>query len=129
MFLGTHQRTLDDKGRVALPPSFRDQLSQFCIATVMGDQPSLGFYSEDAFRETTAKLRADIDGGLREEDEMRRVAGSAEQLKIDGQGRVTVPAELRSAVGLEKDAVIIGVVDRFELWAPERHDERLGRSS
>lgn len=129
MFLGTHQRTLDDKGRISLPSSFRDKLSEFCIATVMSDQPSLGFYSESAFLETTNKLRADIDAGLKNEDEMRRVAGSAEPLKIDSQGRVTVPAELRSAAGLDKEAVVLGVVDRFEIWSPSAHEHHLGRKS
>ena len=50
--------------------------------------------------------------------------GSASEGSFDKQGRVLVPPTLRNAAGLEKDVVLVGVLDRVEIWDKERWDER-----
>src|SRR5262249_23377467 len=61
----------------------------------------------------------------------RLIASRAADCEIDVQGRILLPASLRERCGLPRDAVVIGVLNRFELWAPEaweafvRESERL----
>ena len=47
---------------------------------------------------------------------------SAEQVKLDGQGRVTIPQRLREDVGIEKDVVVLGARERMEIWDRETHE-------
>ena len=49
----------------------------------------------------------------------RRLASQAADCELDVQGRILLPAALRQAVGLGRDVQVVGVLDRFEVWAPE----------
>ncbi len=122
MFLGTHQRTLDDKGRLSLPSSFRDLLTQNCIITRLADGKALGIYPEDEFAATVQRLRNKILDGEATQDDLRRFAGNAEQVKIDNQGRVTIPSALRDQLSMGRDVTVAGVIDRFEVWEPAAYE-------
>jgi division/cell wall cluster transcriptional repressor MraZ len=52
----------------------------------------------------------------------RLVASRAADCEIDGQGRILLPPAQRAATGLQRDAVVIGVLNRFEVWTPEAWD-------
>ena len=43
-------------------------------------------------------------------------------MKLDGQGRITIPQRLREAVGIDKDVVVLGVRDRMEIWDRETYE-------
>ena len=58
----------------------------------------------------------------------RLLASRAADCEIDGQGRILLPPALRAAAGLARDAVVIGVLNRFEVWAPEAWDGFLRES-
>ena len=47
--------------------------------------------------------------------------GAATFVELDGNGRITVPASHRAAVGIEKKAVLLGMGDKFELWSEQAH--------
>ncbi len=123
MFLGMHQRTLDEKGRLSLPSGFRELLAQTCIVTRLADGQALGVYPEEHFAASVQRLREKISDGEANQDDLRRFAGNAEPLKIDNQGRITIPAALRDGVGLTRDVTVAGVVDRFEIWDPTAFEE------
>ena len=53
---------------------------------------------------------------------VRVLASRATDAKLDVQGRILLPVPLRTEVGLERDALVIGVLDRFEVWAPDAWD-------
>ena len=44
------------------------------------------------------------------------IFGKAEEVDLDGQGRLLIPQRLRSEAGIDKEAVIVGVLDRMEIW-------------
>lgn len=52
-----------------------------------------------------------------------KVIGLAHELVPDGQGRVRIPQPLLRAAGLGRDAVLVGMLDKFEIWAQERFDD------
>jgi transcriptional regulator MraZ len=50
----------------------------------------------------------------------RLLTSRAVDCELDVQGRILLPAPLRAAAGLDREALVIGVLNRFEVWAPER---------
>jgi MraZ protein len=58
----------------------------------------------------------------------RVLASHASDCDLDGQGRILIPAALRRAAGLEGEAVVVGVLERFEIWAPDRWERFLGEA-
>ena len=58
----------------------------------------------------------------------RVLASHACDCELDSQGRILIPASLRRAAGLETEAVVNGVLERFEIWAPDRWERFLGEA-
>jgi MraZ protein len=58
----------------------------------------------------------------------RVLASHATDCELDGQGRILLPHELRAAAGLEREAVVVGVLNRFEIWTPVRWEAFLRES-
>ena len=115
MFLGTHRPRLDEKGRLALPARFRDELPEGVVITKGQDRCLYGFPLASSGRSATSsatnrcRLKA-----LREYS--RTLFGSATQETPDKQGRVTLPPALRDYAGLDRDVVVVGINSRFEIW-------------
>jgi MraZ protein len=113
--LGTHSYSLDPKGRVSLPARFRDAFDDGLWLTVGQDRCLYCFPRAEWERrsgEVDAFALSDRDGRAF----ARLFFASAEQAKLDGQGRVTIPQRLRDAVGIGKEVVVIGVRERMEIW-------------
>lgn len=117
-FFGTHERSLDDKGRLALPVPFRSHLGDTCFATKTPGVPSLGIWTADHFAETLARLRERVRSGEASTNQFRRFSANAAELRQDSQGRVVLPAHLRTAASLDSDVVVIGAGERVEIWDP-----------
>jgi len=122
MFIGEYQHTLDPKGRLILPAKFRDALSDGLVMT-KGFENCIFIFSraewpkvEDRFR-SLALLK-------KQARQLSRFffSGTAEEVP-DKQGRVMIPSNLRDHADLEKDAVVIGVANRLEVWSRKNWDE------
>lgn len=118
MFLGTHEPKLDDKGRLILPARFREELSNGIVMT-KGQERCLYVFPTSEFSTITERLRLApvTEKGAR--DYMRVMFAGAHDEVPDKQGRVTIPAGLRTYAGLEKDCVVIGANTRLEIWDVE----------
>lgn len=129
MFRGTHELNIDTKGRLAVPSKFREVLSRKFTAedeqprfvvSLENDQRLL-IYPESEWEKVEQQLLALPVGG---KPELRRyqelLLHNAETLEPDASGRVLIPAYLRQLVGLDKDVVLVGRVNRLELWSRER---------
>jgi MraZ protein len=104
VFLGTHFPKLDDKGRLFLPAKFRDELAEGLVIT-RGQERSLSVWAP-----ITNK-------GAR--DYLRMLFAGASNEVPDKQGRVTIPPMLRDYAGLDRDCVVIGAMNRVEIWNTE----------
>lgn len=118
MFLGRHNHNLDAKGRLALPARFRDQLAEGVVIT-RGFDPCLLVYPLDAWMPLAERV-----AGLSISDpdvrKLRRMLfADAVDVQLDGQGRVLIPAELRTYASIEREAVVVGVHTFIEIWTPE----------
>ena len=55
---------------------------------------------------------------------LKRVIGSGSvQVPLDRTGRICIPEEMAKAAGITDEAVLVGLLDRFEIWSPERHEK------
>lgn len=115
VFLGTYEPKLDDKGRIILPAKFRDQLAGGLVIT-RGQERCLYVFPTATFEEVFAKLQQAPMTSKETRAYSRIFLSGANDQIPDKQGRVTVPALLRSYAGLHKDLVVIGNGDRVEIW-------------
>lgn len=117
MFSGTHTPKLDEKGRLFLPAKFREATKEGLVIT-RGQERALDIRTKADFDVFAEKFRnaSQTDGRLRAYGRML-FALASEQVP-DKQGRITVTPELRQYAGLDREAVVIGVYDRIEVWEP-----------
>ena len=118
MFLGTHTPRLDDKGRLALPAKFRPGL-EGGLVICKGQEHCLYVYPTAEFHQITVNLRSAPITDRRVRDYSRILFASASADNPDGQGRVTIPLQLREYAGLTKDCAVIGANNRIEVWDAE----------
>lgn len=124
MFLGTYEHTLDEKGRLAIPSRFREvliekQLPEHFIIT-QGLDACLFGYPLDEWKQFEEKI---ISRPMNKGDDryfVRRLFAGAIDCPLDKQGRIMLPTGLRQHAGLNREAVIVGVSNRIEIWSPER---------
>lgn len=115
VFLGTYTPRLDDKGRLALPARFRADLSEGVVIT-KGQDRCLYAYPLATFARRTEQLGTAAPTDRRARDFARILFASASHEVPDGQGRIVVPAPLRTYAGLNKDCVVTGAYDRVDIW-------------
>ncbi len=118
-FYGTYFLSLDAKGRIAIPASERAKLLELCDSRVvvtadLGDR--LLVYPEPYFDELADRLNALPSLKPTTEALQRTLLGYASHSKLDAQGRVLLSPAQRALGKLDKDAVLIGVGNRYQLW-------------
>ena len=115
MFLGTHSPLLDDKGRLFLPAKFRDELAGGLVIT-KGQERCLFVFPMAEFTQIAEQLRAAPVTHKAARAYSRVFFASASDEVPDKQGRITIPPKLREWASLDKDVVVIGAMNRLEIW-------------
>lgn len=121
LFVGTHERQLDEKGRLALPATFRSHLGEHCYLTI-GIDKCLNVIAADTFESKAAELMGQVARGEVSRQRQRAFAASASLVTIDKQGRVSIDDRLRDYAELtpRTNVTVTGNLDVIELWSPER---------
>ena len=117
MFFGTYTPKLDDKGRLFLPAKFRDDLAEGLVVT-RGQERCLTVWTQADFQAMTERLREAPLTNKGTRDYVRMLFAAAAQEVPDKQGRVSIPTVLREYASLGKDVMVIGAMDRIEIWDP-----------
>jgi MraZ protein len=117
MFFGTYTPKLDEKGRLFLPAKFRDQLKEGLVVT-RGQERCLTVWSMADFSTLTDRLREAPVTNKGTRDYVRMLFAAASHEVPDKQGRISVPQVLREYASLTKDVVVIGSMNRIEIWDP-----------
>lgn len=119
MFTGEYRHTVDEKGRLAIPARFRSQLEGGAVLSRWIDG-CLAIHTRNGWAALEQKVAnvplTDPAGRLFE----RQIFAGALEADMDKQGRVLVPAYLREEMGIGSEALVIGVRDHGEIWAPDR---------
>jgi len=121
VFVGTFEHSLDDKGRVVLPATFRGHLADRGFVSQFDN--CLGVWTEEGFAQVAERLTEKIREGLAPQNAMRAFSANAAEVKPDSQGRILLPQRLREFAGLDRDVVVIGAIDRVEIWDSSRWGE------
>ncbi len=122
MLLGEHRHTLDTKKRLSLPAKFRKELGKTVVIT-RGLDRSLSVYSLKEFQNFAEKL-SDLSMGQSDSRNFKRLMlGSAVETQIDSAGRILIPDYLKDLAGLKQKVMVVGLLNRIELWDEDRWKE------
>jgi MraZ protein len=118
---------LDAKGRLAIPTRYRTYLTESCggkfCATVHPDV-CLMLYPLHEWGPVQRKVMKLSNMNKKARDLQRLIIGYASELDMDTNGRLLLPPSLREFAKLDKQVVLIGVGNKFELWDEARWNER-----
>lgn len=127
MFRGVNNITLDAKGRMAMPTRYRERLHERCdgqlVVTVDRDHCLL-VYPLPEWEEIERKLVRLPSLNKQARRLQRLLIGHATECQLDVNGRVLLPLPLREFASLERQAVLIGQGNKFELWDEQIWNER-----
>ena len=126
-FEGSKTSKLDSKGRMAFPASFRTRLGEdygSAISVTIASEGCLAVFSPDEWsdkRDELARMIRAQPRNRRLRRFVRMVVGAKETIVLDRQGRALIPEHLREYAGLDGEAMVVGCLDRLEIWDRERH--------
>lgn len=119
MFKGEYNHSVDAKGRIIMPAKFREILGDEFVVT-KGLDGCLFVYPNEEWQNIENKFR-EIPLTTKDARKFSRFffAGAAD-CEVDKQGRALIPGVLREYAGLQKEVVLVGVLNRIEIWSKER---------
>lgn len=113
--MGEFLHTIDGKGRVIIPAKFRETLG-FKFIVTKGLDNCLFLYPENEWHNFEEKLKKLPVSQSNARAFVRFFFSGAAECEFDKQGRILLPANLREYAALEKDLVVVGVMNRIEIW-------------
>ncbi|MCD5410586.1 MAG: division/cell wall cluster transcriptional repressor MraZ [Clostridiales bacterium] len=116
MFIGEYNHSIDVKGRVSVPAKFRETLGSSFIIT-KGLDNCLFIYPQNEWIILERKLKQLPMTNKDARAFVRFFFAGASECDLDNQGRIRIPNNLREHAHLKKEAVIIGVATRIEVWS------------
>ena len=119
-FSGSFDHSLDGKGRVIIPASFREALGENFTITINPNKTAVAIYPKamwDQQLERLSQINPMDRVGLQYERYVMSVSFSGNSM--DAQGRVLIPAKLRTKIGLTRDIVFVGLNRYIEIWDAE----------
>lgn len=127
-FRGHAHRSLDEKGRLILPPDFKDKLLSATpdgkLVLTIWEKHVIGITPEqwDRLEDELEKIKAPS----RQMQNIIRIFFSGyEEVGVAKNGRIAIPAHLRKSGKLEKDVVVMGAGRRFEIWPADSFESLL----
>jgi len=114
MLQGEYHYTLDEKWRVVIPQKFRRALGDVVTVTRNPLDPCLFVFSQEEWSRVAQKL-ASLP--LVERQFVRFLTSGVVECELDRQGRIVLPAHLREYAQIDREAVVIGVINRVEIWS------------
>ncbi|WP_026377404.1 division/cell wall cluster transcriptional repressor MraZ [Aestuariibacter salexigens] len=120
MFRGANAINLDSKGRVAIPTRYRQALLDDCqgqlVCTIDTQQSCLLLYPLTEWEEIELKLSKLSSMNPHERRLQRLLLGYASEGDMDKNGRFLVAPTLRQHAGLDKQIMLVGQLNKFEIW-------------
>ncbi len=126
MFQGESAVTLDDKGRVAIPTAHRETVATACgnrlvVTYNPFEHGCLWVFPQSEWESLRDEVNALSKAKTVHRNLQMKLVGAAAHVEPDGNGRIQLPASQRSAAGIEKKAVLLGMGNKLELWSEQAH--------
>ncbi|MDD5557646.1 MAG: division/cell wall cluster transcriptional repressor MraZ [bacterium] len=119
MFYGEYQHTVDGKGRLTIPARLRETLRENFIDKfyiTRGLDRCLFVFTPNDWKSLVAKFRDQPLTRAKAREFMRIFFAGASEVECDKQGRIMIPQNLIKWAGIQKDVVVVGLVNRLEIW-------------
>ncbi len=120
MFRGANAISIDSKGRMAIPTRYRNSLLDDCdgalVCTIDIHQSCLLLYPLPEWEDVEARLRRLSNMNPHERRIQRLLLGFAHECEMDKNGRLLLSPVLRKHIQLEKQAMLVGQLNKFEIW-------------
>lgn len=130
-FTGADSLNLDAKGRLSMPTAHRDALMELCDGQLYITRhwrvKCLLLYPLPKWEQVRDDLIKKPNVDQVSQMMSRLVLGHAKPVSLDANNRLLIPPNLRESVGLEKEILLLGMGEKFELWN-ERHFSDLSES-
>ncbi len=123
-FIGRYEHSLDAKGRVILPVKFRMEFERGGFLSKHA-QGCIALWTPDEFDLQLEANRSRAEQSKDDRNLARIWASGSAEVEVDKSGRMPIPAFLRSFAELENEVLVIGAIDRIELWSPSVWEERV----
>jgi MraZ protein len=124
VFFGTFRHFVDEKNRLAIPAKWRAAAKGSQEFYVLPDPKNFLVVLPGSAMGKMLERADDISiGEYERRDVLRLIASRAHGSPCDRQGRIGLTEELLRHAGIEKEAVLVGVLTRFEIWSPARFAE------
>ncbi|MDR2454989.1 MAG: hypothetical protein LBE49_00120 [Deltaproteobacteria bacterium] len=134
IFCGRYEHALDEKGRLMLPGALRDEMRKSLAPdrVYLGYYPGTGhlsLYPSERWKQLSQAWRDErrFPGTRLMMEAQRLFFANLEPVTLDKAGRILIPGHFRTRAGLVKEAVVLGVSDKMEIWDPaalQESDER-----
>ncbi len=134
MWLGESTHTLDNKNRVFLPKRFQDGLERdadgnLTAIITRGFEGCLFLFSSSGFQRVLERLNTQAFEGPEARLMQRLFFSSTHAVQLDATGRLLLPEKLKTLGGIEREVVMIGVIDRVEIWSADTWRNLEGKHS
>ena len=118
---------VDEKRRVQIPAKWRPQKTAVELTLILWPREGVGPCVRVLPPAQMARLVQDIDAMPNSDPKkvvLKRIIGSdSAQASVDKTGRICLPDEMARSAGIKDEAVLVGLLDRFEIWKPERYEK------
>jgi len=125
-FKGRYSYSVDNKGRVALPAKLRKSVSPAANDTFIitrGFEQCLFLYPQDEWNRLEDSIRNLSPSNPQHRFLVRTLLQWSSDCQLDNQARISVPQDLLKFAGLENEVLILGVLERIEIWNPRVYEE------
>ena len=117
---------MDERGRVPLPPKYRDAFREGIVLSQGSPNPCLRVYTQSSFDAQAAEWTAP-SAMRRKGRDLRKLFSRSFEVELDKQNRILIPAALRAYAGLEGKVLVIGTGECLEIWSPEAYTREMER--
>ncbi|MFQ5797970.1 MAG: division/cell wall cluster transcriptional repressor MraZ [Bacteroidota bacterium] len=125
-FKGSHSYSVDSKGRINIPARLRKYVSLDAKDTFVltrGFERCLFVYPLDEWNKLEQSIRGLSPSDPKHRFFTRTLLQWATEAQLDGQARIIIPKELLQFAGIENEVLILGVLERIEVWNPKVYEE------
>jgi MraZ protein len=124
-FKGSYGYSVDNKGRINIPAKLRKYISPEANDTFVvtrGFEKCLFLYPLDEWNTLEGSIRELSPSNSQHRFFTRTLLQYATEAQLDGQSRITIPKELLQFAGIDDQVLIVGVLERIEVWNPRDYD-------
>jgi MraZ protein len=126
VFQGETAITVDDKGRLAIPTAYRELVVEACANRLVitynpFESGCLWLFPHAEWERVRDQVNALPSVKAVHRALQMKLVGAAAMVEPDGAARILLPASQRTAAGIEKKAVLLGMGNKFELWSEQAH--------